>query len=164
MWLPVVVKVGVERSSQVDVKKWWLYYVGLYASDYMFLFCKGVSCCKYCEGSPLLFFAFLRMFLAALTADSAWPFACRWRGLLVLCSKPLSTIVHGKLIPATVVGVQHSRKAFLVRWPSSYNYFVKQLQDLIFAGVPRISHWFSTLTINLKVSLSVLTWGQVRSA
>ena len=27
IWLLVVVKVGMERSSQVDIKKWWLYYV-----------------------------------------------------------------------------------------------------------------------------------------
>ena len=39
----------MERSSKVDIKKWCLYYVGLYASDYMFPFCRGVSCCKYCE-------------------------------------------------------------------------------------------------------------------
>ena len=95
------------------------------------------------KGSPLLFFAFLRMLLAALTTDSAWPFACWWRGLLVLCSKPHSTIVHGQLIPVTVVGVQHSRRAFLVRWPS-----LSSCKTLSLLVCPRISSWFSTLTIS----------------
>ena len=45
------------------------------------------------------------------------------------------SIVHGQLIPVTVVGVQHSGKAFLDRWPSSLKYFFEQLKDFVFASM-----------------------------
>ena len=75
------------------------------------------------------------MLLAVLTADSAWPFACWWPGLLVLCSEPLS----------------------LPNWVNSEEVNCGPLSEITTSGVPFLAKWlFSFHThVDALVSLSL---------
>ena len=118
----------------------------------MFLFCKGVSCCKYCEVGVT--FAFL-----CLPEDALGRLDSRFS--LTICLLMTRTACPVLKTPFynrtwTTHPGNCSRGSAQQEGFSCPLAFIKQLHDFIFAGVPQDFVMVQHIN-NLKVSLSVLT-------